>query len=84
MVFIEYLINTQNGSLPVKEITSCFQGKKKLDSFSKIILKEVIATDLCSYQFEPSSKQAVCDLLGFNIKDFRIELQKNLKLKEAK
>ena len=43
-------------------------------------MKEIIARDLCSYQFEPNSKQSVCDLLGFNIKDFRIETQKNLML----
>lgn len=43
-------------------------------------MKEIIARDLCSYQFEPNSKQSVCDLLGFNIKDFRIETQKNVML----
>lgn len=79
MVSIEFLINTQNGNLPVKEIDSCFTGKKTLGKFSQNVMKEIIARDLCSYQFEPNSKQAVCDLLGFNIKDFRIEMQKNLK-----
>lgn len=83
MVSIEFLINTQNGNLPVKEIDSCFRGKRTLGKFSQYVMKEIIARDLCSYQFEPNSKQAVCDLLGFNIKDFRIEMQKNLNLKDA-
>lgn len=46
-------------------------------------MKEIITRDLCSYQFEPNSKQSVCDLLGFNIKDFRIETQKNLMLNDT-
>ena len=83
MVTIEFLINTKNGNLPVKEIDSCFSGKKALGKFSQNVMKEIIARDLCSYQFEPNSKQAVCNLLGFNIKDFRIEMRKNLKLKDA-
>lgn len=82
MVSIEVLINTQNGILPVKEISACFQGGKKLGTFSQGILKEIIARELCNYQFEPTSKQAVCDLLGFNIKDFRIENQKYIALND--
>lgn len=83
MVTIEFLISTQNGNLPIKEISACFEGKKALGKFSQYIMKEIIARDLCSYQFEPNSKQSVCDLLGFNIKDFRIETQKNLMLNDA-
>ena len=83
MVTIEFLISTQNGNLPIKEISACFEGKKALGKFSQYIMKEIIARDLCSYQFEPNSKQSICDLLGFNIKDFRIETQKKLMLNDA-
>lgn len=83
MVTVEFLINTRKGILPVKEITNCFQGKDSMGAFSQSVLKEIIANDLCCHQFEPTLKQTVCDLLGFDIKEMRIETQKNLVLQDA-
>lgn len=78
MVNVTYLINIQNGGiLPVKEIDSCIHGNHSLTDFSQQILKTIVARSLCSYQFEVGSKQAVCDLLEFNIKDFTIVAEKN-------
>ena len=78
MVNVTYLINIQNGGiLPVKEIDSFIHGNHSLTVFSQQILKTIVARSLCSYQFEVGSKQAVCDLLEFNIKDFTIVAEKN-------
>lgn len=46
MASIDYLIRTQNGHLPVKDIEECVKGKNKLDAFSLSILSQNVATYL--------------------------------------
>ena len=77
MTSIDYLIRTQNGHLPVKDIEECTKGKNKLDTFSLSILSQNIATYLKNYQYNINDKKAVCSLLKFNIKDIFIDEQKN-------
>ena len=74
---IDYLIRTQNGHLPVKEIEACVKGKDKLDAYSLSILSQNVATHLRNYQYNVSDKKVVCSLLKFNIKDVFIEEQKS-------
>ena len=77
LVCIDYLIRTQNGHLPVKEIEECLRGKNKIDIFSKNILSNNVASFLKNYQFNIGEKKAVCSLLEFNIKDILLDEQKN-------
>lgn len=77
MTSIDYLIRTQNGRLPVKEIEECIKGKNKLDAFSRSILSQNVATYLKNYQYNVNDKKAVCSLLNFPIKDIFIDEQKN-------
>lgn len=49
MTSIDYLIRTQNGHLPVKDIEECTKGKKKLDAFSLGVLSQNIAFYLKNY-----------------------------------
>ena len=77
LVCIDYLIRTQNGHLPVKEIDECLRGKNKIDAFSKNILSNNVASFLKNYQFNIGEKKAVCSLLEFNIKDILLDEQKN-------
>lgn len=77
MTSIDYLIRTQNGRLPVKDIEECIKGKNKLDSFSLGILSQNIAFYLKNYQYNENDKKAVCSLLKFNIKDMFIDEQKS-------
>lgn len=74
---IDYLIRTQNGRLPIKEIQECIQGQNKLDTFSLNILKQNVALFLKNYQYNEKDKQKICSLLHFNIKDVFIEEQKS-------
>ena len=83
MASIDYLIRTQNGHLPVKEIEECVKGKKKLDAFSLSILSQNIALYLKNYQYNVNDKKAVCSLLNFNIKDIFIEEQKNKSISDV-
>ena len=73
---IDYLIRTQNGHLPVKDIEACVKGKDKLDAYSLRILSQNVAMHLRNYQYNVSEKKAVCSLLNFNIKDVFIDEQK--------
>ena len=77
MTSIDYLIRTQNGRLPVKEIEECIKGKNKLDAFSLSILSQNVATYLRNYQYNVNDKKAVCSLFNFSIKDIFIDEQKN-------
>lgn len=79
MTSIDYLIRTQNGHLPVKEIEGCVKGRDKLDPFSLNILSQDIAFHLKNYQYDVKDKQTVCSLLHFNIKDVFIDDQKRKK-----
>lgn len=77
---IDYLIRTQNGHLPVKDIE---EYNKKLDSFSKNILKQNVAVFLKNYQFNERDKKAVCSLFDFNIREILIHEQKNKSLRDV-
>lgn len=77
MASIDYLIRTQNGHLPVKDIEECIKGKNKLDTFSRSIFSQNVAVYLRNYQYDVNDKKAVCSLLNFNIKDIFIDEQKN-------
>lgn len=77
MVSIDYLIRTQNGHLPVKDIEECIKGKNKLDAFSLGILSQNVAVYLKNYQYNVNDKKAVCSLFEFNIKDIYLDEQKN-------
>ena len=83
MVSIDYLIRTQNGHLPVKDIKECVKGKNKLDAFSLGILSQIVATHLRNYQYNAGDKEAVCSLLNFKIKDIFIEEQKNKSISDV-
>lgn len=83
MASIDYLIRTQNGHLPVKNIEECVKGKNKLDAFSLSILSQNVATYLKNYQYNVKDKKAVCSLLNFNIKDIFIEEQKNKSISDV-
>mgnify|MGYP004508208627 FL=1 len=83
MVSIDYLIRTQNGHLPVKEIEDCVRGKNKLDLFSRNILSQNVATYLKNYQYNINEKKAVCSILKFPIKDVFIDEQKNKALSDV-
>lgn len=74
---IDYLIRTQNGRLPVKDIEECTKGKNRVDAFSLNILSQNMATYLKKYQYNAKDKSAVCSLLNFNIKEMFIEEQRN-------
>lgn len=77
MVAIEYKLRVYDGHLPVSDIEKCFNGKKKLGSFSQNILKHIIAMYLTTYQYDNKEKEQVCSLLGFNYKKLFIEGKKS-------
>ena len=83
MTSIDYLIRTQNGHLPVKDIEECIKGKNKLDAFSLNVLSQNVAAYLKNYQYNANDKKAVCSLLNFNIKDIFIDEQKNKLISEV-
>lgn len=76
MVSVEYKIRITNNELPVNDIERCLTGKRKLGSFSKNIMKNIIASYLSSYQYDSKDKERVCNLLGFNYKKLFLEDQK--------
>lgn len=77
LVSIDYLIRTQNGHLPVRDIDECIRGKNKIDNFSLNILSNNVAIYLKNYQYNEKDKKAVCSLFKFNTKDVLIEEQRN-------
>ena len=77
MVNIEYKIRITDSKLPVADIKNCLSGKKKMDSFSMGIMKNVIASYLVSYQYDNIDKEKVCQWLGFNYKSIFLQDKKN-------
>ena len=80
MVNVEYKIRITDDKLPVDDIERCLTGKRKLGSFSKSIMKNIVASYLSSYQYDSKDKERVCNLLGFNYKKLFLEDQKNAAL----
>lgn len=77
MVNVEFKLRITDDKLPVDDIERCLTGKRKLGSFSKNIMKNIIASYLLSYQYDSKDKERVCNLLEFNYKKLYIEDQKN-------
>lgn len=77
MVNVEYKIRITDDKLSVDDIERCLTGKRKLGSFSKSIMKSIVASYLSSYQYDSKDKERVCNLLGFNYKKLFLEDQKN-------
>ncbi|MBD5492513.1 MAG: metallophosphoesterase [Lachnospiraceae bacterium] len=80
MVNVEFKLRITDDKLPVDDIERCLTGKRKLGSFSKNIMKNIIASYLSSYQYDSKDKERVCNLLEFNYKKLYIEDQKNAAL----
>lgn len=80
MVTVEYKIRITDDKLPVDDIERCLTGKRKLSSFSKSIMKNIVASYLSSYQYDSKDKERVCNLLDFNYKKLFLEDQKNAAL----
>lgn len=80
MVNVEYKIRITDNRLPVDDIEKCLNGKRKLGSFSRSIMKSIVASYLSSYQYDSKDKERVCNLLGFNYKKLFLEDQKNAAL----
>lgn len=82
MARIEYLFRIAATKLPVNEIKELFLGKECIDEMSKNIFKNNVYRYLSNYQFDNKDRQAICSLLGFNIKDVLLEEQKLLAIKD--
>ncbi len=80
MVNVEFKLRITDDKLPVDDIERCLTGKRKLGSFSKNIMKNIVASYLSSYQYDSKDKERVCNLLEFNYKKLYIEDQKNAAL----
>lgn len=80
MVTVEYKIKITNNKLPIVDIEKCISGKRKLDSFSKRIMKDIIASYLSSYQYDIKDKERVCSLLGYKYKKLFLDDQKKATL----
>jgi len=80
MVNVEYKIRITDDKLPVDDIERCLTGKRKLGSFSKNIMKNIVASYLSSYQYDSKDKERVCNLLKFKYKNLFLEDQKNAAL----
>ena len=80
MVNVEYKIRITDDKLPVDDIERCLTGKRKLGSFSKNIMKNIVASYLSSYQYDSKDKERVCNLLKFKYKNLFLEDQKNVAL----
>lgn len=76
MIRVEYLIRIANTRLPIEEIKKLYEGKECLDDISKKILRKNIFKYLSSYQFDPRDKQAICNLLKFDIKNVLLNERK--------
>ena len=76
MVNVEYKLRISETKLPIREVSKCISGKEKLDSFSLRILKRIVARYLVNYQYDPVEKEKMCNMLGFNYKEFYIEEKK--------
>lgn len=80
MVNVEYKIRITDNKLPIDDIERCLMGKRKLGSFSKSIMKNIVASYLSSYQYDNRDKERVCNLLRFNYKKIYIEDKKKVAL----
>lgn len=76
MTRVEYLIRIAATKLPVTEIKELYYGKNCIEDIYQNIFKNNIYRYLSSYQFDGKDRQAVCSILGFNIKDVLLEEQK--------
>lgn len=76
LVNIEYKLRISDGKLPISDIDKCLSGKRKLGSFSKNILRHMVASYLSMYQYDSKDKERVCNLLKFDYKKLFIEDQK--------
>ena len=76
MVNISYQFKISNSKLPVRDIEKCLEGKEKLDSFSILILKKIIAYYLMNNQYDSVEKEKVCAVLGFNYRALYVEEKK--------
>lgn len=70
MASIDYLIRTQNGHLPVKDIEECIKGKNKLDTFSRSILSQNVAVYLRNYQYDVNDKKGCLFIVKFQHKRY--------------
>lgn len=82
MVNIEYKMKISDDKLPVSDIERCLSGKRKLGSFSKKIMKKIVASYLSTYQYDSTDKERVCSLLGYDYKKLYIKEQKEKMLGE--
>ncbi len=73
------MIRIATTRLPVTEIKALFNRKRAIEHTSQNILKNNIYMYLSSYQFDSKDRQAICSILGFNMKDVLLEEQKLLR-----
>ena len=76
MTRVEYLIRIASAHLPVSDIRDLYSGKNCLEEVSQNIFKNNIYRYLSNYQFDNKDRQAICSLLGFNIKNILLDEQK--------
>ena len=76
MTRVEYLIRMASTHLPVSDIRDLYSGKNCLEEVSQNIFKNNIYRYLSNYQFDNKDRQAICSLLGFNIKNILLDEQK--------
>jgi predicted phosphodiesterase len=76
MTRVEYLIRIASTHLPVSDIRDLYSGKNCLEEVSQNIFKNNIYRYLSNYQFDNKDRQAICSLLGFNIKNILLDEQK--------
>ncbi len=76
MTRVEYLIRIASTHLPVSDIRDLYTGKSCLEEVSQNIFKNNIYRYLSNYQFDNKDRQAICSLLGFNIKNVLLDEQK--------
>lgn len=81
MVNVEFKIRITDDRLPISDIEKCLSGKRKLGSFSLVILKNIIVSYLSSYQYNSKDKERICDMFGFNYKKLFLEDQKKMALR---
>ena len=76
MTRVEYLIRIASTHLPVSDIRDLYIGRNCLEEVSQNIFKNNIYRYLSNYQFDNKDRQAICSLLGFNIKNILLDEQK--------
>jgi hypothetical protein len=76
MVNIEYLFRITDSKLPIRDIERALSGKRKLDGFSRRVIERIIAGYLMNYQYDPTDKEKVCSLFGFNYRKMYLEEKK--------